>query len=121
MAAIEVQGAARLARTLAAAADEIRDLTDANRAAGLLIEAGGRAGAPVLTGRLVGSLTTDAGPGQAVIGSNVIYSRVIHEGSARRHISARPFLVDAARAREAGVVNIYATKTVTVLSKVKGI
>jgi hypothetical protein len=88
-----VSGARQLAADLAAVADDLPAAVERadNRAAQLLATAAQR-GAPRRSGRLAGSID----PGDGVVTVSAPYGAVIHDGWARRHIRAQPFLADAA-------------------------
>lgn len=62
--------------------------------ASLLVERGAKIKAPVDTGRLRSSISTDIQPMSATIQPNVNYAIYVHEGT--RFITGRPFMNDTA-------------------------
>jgi phage gpG-like protein len=116
---IELRGADRLARTLAGAADDLRNLTAANRAA-----ADGIARAahpPRRSGRLASSITTSATATAATVGSSLVYAPVIEYGWAAHGIEATRFLTTAAENRKTATVGIYEDAVNDAVGSVKGV
>lgn len=118
---VTLRGAANLRRTLARAAAALQSLRHAHGAAGAVVVPTARARAPRRTGRLMGSLTADAGAGYVNLTSNLPYARVIHYGSRRRHITPQPFITDAVEQRHAAVLGTYEAGVESILRTVKGI
>jgi phage gpG-like protein len=115
---IEVRGADRLARTSAEAADELRDLTEANRRAAEGIREA--TSPPRLSGRLAASLTVTASPTEGTVGSDLVYAPVIEFGWPAHGIEARRFLSNAADARWNETIDVYADYVDDALADVKG-
>ena len=115
---ITIRGADRLARTTAAAADDIERLTAVNRKVADGIKAA--ANPPRRSGRLAGSLTAEATAGEATVSSGLVYAGVIEHGWAAHGISATNFLTEAARAKESASVKLYSDAVDDALKGVKG-
>lgn len=114
---VKVQGADTLARTLDAAAADLDDLTDANRAAGEMVrnEAAGRA--PRKTGALAASLRVEAGPQRALITAGVRYAGFQEYGT--RYVSPKYYLQGALA--DADVEEPYYQAADAALGKVRGV
>jgi len=94
-ASTEIQGAARLRSTLAAARSDFTDMDQSESAR--LIESRAAQRAPKRSGRLASSVRArDLGKGAAEVASSLIYAPVIHYGWPAHSISANPFLETAA-------------------------
>jgi hypothetical protein len=126
--AVTVEGADTLARTLKAAARDLADLTDANRAvAGRLRDAGART-APRRTGRLAGSVRALAPTADTVtVVAAAPYAKPIHFGVGPRvglrgphNIRSRPWLYAVLTDRTGQVVGVYADAVDSALGKVRG-
>jgi nicotinamide mononucleotide (NMN) deamidase PncC len=118
---VKVEGASRLAATLAQAGRELGHLDAANARVGADVATAARGRAPRSTGRLARSVTGRAGPGNSVeIVGTVVYAGVIHNGWPRHGIRANPFIADVVNSRTDQIVNQYRTETDKILSHVKG-
>jgi HK97 gp10 family phage protein len=76
-----------------------------NEAAAILIENAAKSRAPVDTGRLRSSVTHDSDETGAVIGTNVEYAPMVHNGT--RYQQPQPFLVDGLQQSIAALQGIY--------------
>jgi phage gpG-like protein len=118
---VVVEGMARFRVTLAAATARIQNPTKALDTAGRLVAQGGQVRAPVVTGRLAGSIRASTADGEAVIGSALPYAGVQEYGWAGHGIAAQPFLRPALDASEALVLRAMEADAQAALSIVKGI
>ncbi len=118
---IVVEGDERLRATLAVASARILDMSEPMRATGTLVSARSRAAAPVLTGRLAGSVRASTDHESAAIGSGLEYANRTHWGYARYGQAAQPFIYDAVRGNEATIVGLHAKRVDDVVGGVKGI
>lgn len=90
----EVIGQQRLQATLRAAQHQIANLDTGEGAR--MVEQRARAAAPKRSGLLASSVRArDAGKGQSVVASSLVYAPVIHYGWPAHGITARPFLTEA--------------------------
>lgn len=117
---VEVIGDERLRMTLGEAADDLGDMSAANEAAGRVLLTRARGAAPVLTGRLAGSLVLDAGATEAAVSSSLVYAAVIHNGWPEHNIRANPFLSSTLADSVELLTEPYEHEIETVLHKVKG-
>ena len=107
---VKVEGARELERTAHAAADSLGDMASAHSKAGAYVAQVARSRAPVVSGRLAGSVRADHSATEVAVtagGPGVPYAGPIHWGWPARNISAQPFLVDALETTETSVVDIY--------------
>lgn len=126
--AVQVEGAARLRRTLRQAGGDLSDLKAANRAAAGTVSTAAAAAAPRRTGRLAASVRASGTNSAGVVraGNNrktvsgVPYAGVIHWGWPARGISANTFLTDAAQATEPVWVPAYEAALMAAIQKVRG-
>ena len=116
----EVVGAARLAATLHSAAGDVGDMTRAGEKAGRLVANRGRIGAPRLTGRLAGSVTSRTKANTAEITSGLPYANRTHWGYARYGQAAQPFILDPAKQLEPVWLHFYRDEADRILHTVKG-
>jgi HK97 gp10 family phage protein len=91
-----------------------RAMQDIIRKASLLVEREGKINAPVDTGRLRASISTDIFPLSAEVHTNVNYAIYVHEGT--RHMRARPFMYDAVRSVESQMGDLVTAEIKKVLS-----
>lgn len=70
----------------------------------LLVERFGKQNAPVDTGRLRASISTDIHPLTATTSTNTNYARYVHDGT--RYMRGRPFMTDAAKSAEGQIGGI---------------
>lgn len=108
----ELQGAGDLVRTLQTAADELADLSDAERAAGQLLAQQGATAAPRRTGRLAdrhGYTVVDA---RLTVTAATDYAAIVH--------ARNPWLTRTVDRVEGDVLDIYMTGVTDALSNVKG-
>ena len=108
--------AAQLARELLRAGDELADLADTNARAGELIR--DRANVPRRSGALAASLRADASAGGVVVASALRYATFVHWGAPRRHIRARPFLLDSLNTSSDELVDLYADHASEVVARI---
>lgn len=91
-----LEGADRVAETLRRAAGQLGDLESVNRRTAAIIADRARSLAPVLTGALRASIVGAATRTDATVGSPLVYAPVIHNGWPAHHISAHPYVREAA-------------------------
>jgi hypothetical protein len=89
---LSVDGVDGFAASMAAAADDLADMTEANTAAGRLIAGAAGQRVPRRTGRLAASQVVDPGPETLMVGYTAPYAQVIDHGWPARHIRATGFL-----------------------------
>jgi hypothetical protein len=120
---VRVQGARELRRTLKRAGEDMADLKDANMRAAQLVAQWGAVRAPRRTGALGGSVRAmrQVARARIVAGSpSVPYAGVIHWGWPARHITAQPWLSQAAVETQPAWLPQYETDLNKVLARVKG-
>lgn len=117
---IRVEGAERLAATLAGASVALGDLTGPSKASGSLILSRARGAAPRRSGRLSGSLVATPARDGVAVGSGLIYAPVIHWGWPGHGIAPNPFLTRSAEATQPQTIAAFRTYIGTVLKGVKG-
>lgn len=117
---VTVVGADRLARTLHAAADDLRDLSAAHRAAGDEVLRNTRLRARRRTGRLAASFTVTVADDGASVGSSLVYAGVQEYGWRRRNISPSYALRGGLDASVNAVGTIYLDAVEDAIGKVKG-
>lgn len=120
---VQVEGAARLRRTLKAAGEDLGELKAAHAEAAAIAAKASAALTPVRSGRLQASVrssgTTTAGIIRAGRAS-VPYAGPIHWGWKRRGIKATPFLSDGATSSEGQWLPIYERTVDGALKRVEG-
>ena len=117
-AGFQVDGADTLARTTAAAAKSLRDLTATNRAVAEGVAAS--ASPPRRTGALAGSLSCSSSATESEVSSSLVYAGVIEYGWARHGIEATSFLTSAATGRDPASIDLYERAVNDALAKVRG-
>jgi hypothetical protein len=123
-AGIRVEGAANLRRTMRKAGEDLGALQAAHAAAGAIAGRRAQADAPKRSGRLASNVRWSGTKTAAVIrvgGARVPYAGPIHWGWPRRHISAHPFVTDAAVATESQWSAVYQAAVERILGRVKGV
>ena len=119
---VKVRGAAEVARTLRAAADDLRHLDAVNRAAGDLVGRSAQRGAPRRTGRLAASIRVTAGPDRvAVATTGVVYAGVQEGGWARHGITGRHYMRNALQANQDAVLGLYEQAAAAATEQVRGV
>lgn len=121
---VQVRGAKQLRRTLKRAGVGLEDLKDAHAAAGSIVVAAGRTGAPRRSGRLASSVRASRAAASATVragGAQTPYAGVIHWGWPAHHITAQPWLSQAATATEPAWTAAYLEAVDRVLAGVKGV
>lgn len=119
---VEVIGIKQLRRTLKGAARELEDLRAANAAAAAIVAGAARARTPVKTGRLKSTIRSSGTKTAGVVRAgykSVPYGGPIHWGWPKRHIAARYFISDPARATEPEWVPLYTRLVDEVLDGVR--
>ena len=119
----KVEGARELQASATRAADELADMSRAQGQASDYVAQVARGMAPVVSGRLAGSVRAGRAGTQATItagGPGVPYAGVIHGGWAARNIAPQPFLSDALAQAEASVVDIYGAEVDNIVTRIHG-
>lgn len=99
---IEVDGGARLRRTLARAGVDVQDLKDAHRRIAEDVANVAAPDAPRRTGRLAASVRASGTARESIVRAgkkSVPYANPIHWGHASRGIAAQPWIAEAAERR----------------------
>lgn len=117
---VEIEGLARFRVTLASAVRAIETPTEPLQASGRLLEQRGRAGAPVRSGALAGSLRTAVSGPTVEVASALPYAAVTEYGGGN-NIPAQPFLRPAMANAEPLIVKAFADDAQKALATVKGI
>ena len=117
---IEVEGAQRLDATMAAAARELSDVSEAGQRSAAQLLATARMKAPRISGALAGSLTSDVGPVLVEVTSGLDYAGRTHYGWAAVGQAAQPFLTDALAELEPRITEAYMAEVEQALAKVEG-
>lgn len=96
-------GLRQLQRDLRELGDGLGDLKDANAEAARIVAHEAERRAPKRTGRLAARIRGNRAAGRATVsagGATVPYAGPIHYGWPAHHITANPFVIDAAQATE---------------------
>jgi hypothetical protein len=120
---VRVEGARELRRTLKRAGVSVEDLKDAHAAAGNIVAAAGRGSAPNRSGRLAGTVRASRAAASATVragGGRVPYAGVIHWGWPGHHITAQPWLSEAATRTEPAWLAAYEAGVAKVLDTIRG-
>ena len=120
MSSVKVRGADEVARTLRAAADDLRNLDAVNREAGALVARTAQRGAPRRTGRLAASITVTAGPERVAVATGVVYAGVQEGGWARRGIRGRHYMRTGLQANQDAVLALYERAAAAAAAQVRG-
>jgi len=115
-----IHGDEQLAFGLAQAALELERMNTADRAVATLVFTAASGRVPVKTGRLRASGMPQAAQGVATVGYSVPYANPIHWGWPTRGIEARPWLTQAAEAKEPAMILTYQAAVQQVLNGVHG-
>ena len=119
----EVRGAKELRRSLKQAGEDLADLKQVNKRVGDLVIGAARPRVPIRSGALAASLRPAAAAAKVTIragSARVPYAGPIHWGWPGHHISANPFLSDAATSTEETWVGYYFDELQAVVNKVEG-
>jgi hypothetical protein len=119
----EVEGGARLRRTLRSAGAELEDFKNVHKDVGNIILPAAKANTPVVSGRLQNTVRAAGTNGGVIIragGAKVPYANVIHWWNQGRY-TARPWVTTAARATEPAWLARYNKGIEEVLAKVEGV
>lgn len=116
----QVTGAAELRKTLHAAGADLADLTAVNKRVGDVVATAARPRVPVRSGRLVGSLHPTVTAGKVTVSSSLRYAGPLHWGWPAHHVSANPFLSDAATSTEQAWVDLYFREVQDIVNQVEG-
>lgn len=120
---LEVEGAARLRRTLRQAGVDLEQLRAAHaRAAQIAADAAANA-APVRSGTLAGTVRASGTKTAGIIRAGfarIPYAGPIHWGWPRQGIRANPFMAEAAQATEPQWFGVYEQAVDKALSQIKG-
>lgn len=120
---VTVEGARELEVSAQKAAAELADMSQANSRAGDYVAQVARGLAPVVSGRLAGSVRAEHPAGRATVtagGPGVPYAGPIHWGWAARNIAPHPFLTDALAQTETSVVSIYGDEVDHIVARIHG-
>ncbi|MBF6085298.1 HK97 gp10 family phage protein [Nocardia cyriacigeorgica] len=121
---VQIDGAARLRRTMRRAGVDMTVLKDANKEAADTAATASRPLVPQRTGRLLATIRTAGTTRAGIIRAGrkrVPYAGPIHWGWPARHIEAQPFLTDGAQRSENVWVAQYLERVDDVLRQVEGI
>lgn len=125
MAGVQVEGLARMQRTLRRAGQDIGDFKKLHREVGRIVSRAGKATAPRRSGALKRTVRAGATNRAATVRAGnkggVPYAGVIHWGWPAHNITAQPFLSDAATSTEAQWIGNYMQHIDSTLKKVKGL
>jgi HK97 gp10 family phage protein len=119
--AVKVSGAREFRAAMKAMGADLGDLTAINRAAAQKVADTARSNAPVLTGRLAGSVRAGATRTRGTVkaGTNGIpYAGVIHFGWPGHGIEPQPFIYDALDERKGEVIEAYEAHIEALVEKV---
>lgn len=121
--ALQVQGARTLRASLKRAGISLQDLKDAHAdVAGLVVRAA-QPNTPRRTGALAASMRSSGTQSAAVVRAgraSVPYANVIHWGWPRRHITAQPWIYDAAQASQEQWTGLYLAALERIIEQVEG-
>jgi hypothetical protein len=121
--AVELEGAARLRRTLKAAGVSVQDLKAAHREIAERVVTEAQRRAPVRTGRLKASLRPVGTSASAIVrggARSVPYANPVHWGWRRRNIRANPFVQEAAEDLRDEIYDEYMQAIEKIIATVEG-
>lgn len=121
---VQVEGAARLRRTLKAAGSDLQDLKDAHAKAAGIAETAAEQLVPVRSGALRASLRSSGTQSGGIIragGASVPYAAPIHWGWAARNIAPQPFISEGAQDSEPVWLRVFEADLDRILDQVKGL
>jgi hypothetical protein len=107
---IQVSGAKEFRAAMKKMGADLSDLTAINRRLAETVAKEARSGAPVLSGRLAGSVRPGATRTKGYVragGGGIPYAGVIHFGWPRHNISPQPFIYDALDDKRGEVIDTY--------------
>lgn len=120
---VEVEGLRTLRRSLKAAGVSLGDLKDAHAAVAQLVITAAAPAAPRRTGALAASVRGSGTQSAAVVRAgraSVPYAGPIHWGWPRRHITATPWLYDAAVASQDQWTGVYLSALEKIIDSIEG-
>jgi hypothetical protein len=121
---VQVEGLRTLSTTLRRAEQNLDDLKDANARVGAMVAQWASVRAPRRTGRLGQSVRAGRQAGAAVVSAGtaaVPYAGPIHWGWRSRHITAQPWVSEAAVETQPAWLPVYQADIQKVLDTVKGV
>lgn len=119
--AVQVTGAREFRRAMSKMGADLKDLSAINKAAAQTVADEARGRAPVLTGRLAGSVRAGATRTKGYVragGRAIPYAGVIHFGWPAHNISPNPFIYDALDDRKQDVIDKYEAHIEALVEKV---
>ncbi len=120
---VQIQGLNRFVATVRRAGIDLAEMKNANARAGAVIVSAANARAPRRSGALAGSVRSARQARRVVVmagSARVPYAGPIHWGWPARHITAQPFLQQAALDTENNWLPDYLSDIDKVLAKVQG-
>ena len=120
---VEVRGARELRRTMRRAGADMTELKAVHREAGSIVDHRARGNAPRRTGRLAASERVGATQTASIIRAGykrTPYAGPIHWGWPARHITAQPWITEAAQATEPLWTARFQQAIERILDKIKG-
>lgn len=121
--ALQVQGAAKLRRTLKRAGLSVQDLKDAHKKVAEMVAERSAPDAPRRTGRLAASVRASGTQSAAIVRAgrkSVPYAGVIHWGWKAHHITAQPWLSEAAESSQTTWEGMYLQAIEKIIDTVEG-
>jgi hypothetical protein len=120
---VQVEGARQLRASLKRAGVGVTELKAAHAEVAKLVEDRARPEAPRRSGRLAASMRSSGTQSAAVVragGAAVPYAGPIHFGWPARHITANPWILDAAEAARDSWENVYLSHIEDLIQLVEG-
>lgn len=120
---VEVEGARQLRATLRRAGVDLQQLKDAHAEASRLVANAATARAPRRSGALAGTIRAAGTTTKGIVRAGYArlpYAGPIHWGWPAHHISAQPFLVDAAHDTETTWLAAYERATAAIINTIEG-
>jgi len=120
---LQVDGARQLRQQLKAAGISVQDLKDAHRVVAEQVATASRPAAPVRSGALANSVRAAGTQTAAIVragGARVPYAGPIHWGWPNRHITAQPWLAEAAERTEPAWEQTYLDAVQTIIDTIEG-
>jgi len=116
----DVEGLAAFQASTADAISGLEDMTEAETAAGRIVQQRAAAGAPKATGVLAGSIRADVTDHEVAVSTSLVYGAVQEFGWPGHNIAAQPYMRPALADSESLVVEAYASQVRKEVGSIKG-
>lgn len=115
---VEVVGLRELIKAMRAAGVDLDELKVASSRAAATVASAASARAPRRSGRMASRVKGNNARRKATVAVNTVYAGPVHYGWPARHITAQPFVIDAAQATEPTWLPAYEAEIEVILDKI---